>query len=144
MSIPILLVRQLWTSKCYLLKSWGTLSTCMSALCTSQTGEAVKSTAKGQSPEHGGDSRRQAVTLGELDRAVDGPHSISRTDICCFVQGGTEPAKMVPKPEDAFDNSKYQNYQHHSYTPYTFADMDLEMAKYRLPQPTSGRPSPQH
>ncbi|XP_049584400.1 uncharacterized protein ndufv3 isoform X3 [Syngnathus scovelli] len=55
-----------------------------------------------------------------------------------------EPAKMVPKPEDASDNSKYQNYQHHSYTPYTFADMDLEMAKYRLPQPTSGRPSPRH
>ncbi len=26
-----------------------------------------------QSQEHGGDSRRQAVTLGELDRAVEGP-----------------------------------------------------------------------
>ena len=42
-----------------------------------------------QSPEHGGDPRRQAVTLGELDRAVEGPKPISRTDICCFVQGGT-------------------------------------------------------
>ena len=42
-----------------------------------------------QSPEHEGDSRRQAVTLGELDRAVEGPQPISRTDICCFVQGGT-------------------------------------------------------
>ena len=26
-----------------------------------------------QSQEHGGDSRRQAVTLGELDRTVEGP-----------------------------------------------------------------------
>ena len=34
-----------------------------------------------QSPEHGGDFRRQAVTLGELDRAVEGPQHISRTDI---------------------------------------------------------------
>ena len=42
-----------------------------------------------QSPEHGGDSRRQAVTLGELDRAVEGPQPISRIDNCCFVQGGT-------------------------------------------------------
>ena len=49
-----------------------------------------------QSPEHGGDSRRQAVTLGELDRAVQGPKPISRTDICCFVQGGTGCA--LPEP----------------------------------------------
>uniref|UniRef100_A0A0E9XBL8 Uncharacterized protein n=3 Tax=Anguilla anguilla TaxID=7936 RepID=A0A0E9XBL8_ANGAN len=27
---------------------------------------------------------------------------------------------------------------------YTFVDMDVEMAKYRLPQPSSGRPSPRH
>ena len=27
--------------------------------------------------------------LGELDRAVEGPKPISRTDIGCFVQGGT-------------------------------------------------------
>ena len=41
-----------------------------------------------QSPEHGGDFRRQAVTLGELDRAVEHSQSISRTNICSFVQGG--------------------------------------------------------
>ena len=35
-----------------------------------------------QSPEHGRDFRRQAVTLGELDRAAEGPQPISRTDIC--------------------------------------------------------------
>ncbi|XP_019731241.1 suppressor protein SRP40 isoform X2 [Hippocampus comes] len=54
-------------------------------------------------------------------------------------------ATMVPaEPEDTFDNTLYRNYEHHSYSTYTFADMDVEMAKYRLPQPTSGRPSPRH
>nr|ACN10072.1 NADH dehydrogenase flavoprotein 3, mitochondrial precursor [Salmo salar]ACN12419.1 NADH dehydrogenase flavoprotein 3, mitochondrial precursor [Salmo salar] len=42
------------------------------------------------------------------------------------------------------DNSTYKNLQHHNYNHYTFADLDLEMAKYRLPQPSSGRPSPRH
>ncbi|RVE57748.1 hypothetical protein OJAV_G00202450 [Oryzias javanicus] len=50
----------------------------------------------------------------------------------------------APEPEEPLDNTTYKNYQHHSYNPYTFADLDLEMAKYRLPQPSSGRPSPQH
>ncbi|GAA6219761.1 NADH dehydrogenase [ubiquinone] flavoprotein 3, mitochondrial isoform X2 [Lates japonicus] len=53
-------------------------------------------------------------------------------------------AAATPEPEEPFDNSTYKNYQHHSYTPYTFADLDLEMAKFRLPQPSSGRPSPRH
>uniref|UniRef100_A0A672ZG88 Uncharacterized protein n=1 Tax=Sphaeramia orbicularis TaxID=375764 RepID=A0A672ZG88_9TELE len=53
-------------------------------------------------------------------------------------------AAAPPEPEEPFDNSTYKNYQHHSYTPFTFADLDLEMAKYRLPQPSSGRPSPRH
>ncbi|XP_059371016.1 elastin-like [Carassius carassius] len=34
----------------------------------------------------GGDSRRQEVTLGELDRAVEGPQAISRTGVCFFLQ----------------------------------------------------------
>ncbi|XP_069011302.1 NADH dehydrogenase [ubiquinone] flavoprotein 3, mitochondrial isoform X3 [Embiotoca jacksoni] len=55
-----------------------------------------------------------------------------------------EAAAAPPEPEEPFDNSTYKNQQHHSYTPYTFADLDLEMAKFRLPQPSSGRPSPQH
>ncbi|KAM4731966.1 uncharacterized protein ndufv3 isoform 2-T2 [Anableps anableps] len=48
------------------------------------------------------------------------------------------------EPEEPFDNSTYKNYQHHSYTSYTFADLDVEMTKYRLPQPSSGKPSPRH
>uniref|UniRef100_A0A3B3YVV4 Uncharacterized protein n=1 Tax=Poecilia mexicana TaxID=48701 RepID=A0A3B3YVV4_9TELE len=52
-----------------------------------------------------------------------------------------ESAAVPPEP---FDNSTYKNYQHHSYTSFTFADLDVEMAKYRLPQPSSGRPSPRH
>lgn len=38
--------------------------------------------------EHRGDSRRKAVTLGELERAVTGPKPISRNCICFFVRGG--------------------------------------------------------
>ncbi|CAN9498041.1 unnamed protein product [Ophioblennius macclurei] len=53
-------------------------------------------------------------------------------------------AVAPPEPEEPFDNSTYKNYQHHTYNPYTFADLDLEMAKFRLPQPSSGRPSPRH
>ncbi|OCT91445.1 hypothetical protein XELAEV_18014499mg [Xenopus laevis] len=51
----------------------------------------------------------------------------------------------VPVVEEApSDNSKYQNLQHYSYTPYTFVDSDLELSKSRLPQPSAGRPSPRH
>uniref|UniRef100_A0A673YGS3 Uncharacterized protein n=1 Tax=Salmo trutta TaxID=8032 RepID=A0A673YGS3_SALTR len=56
-----------------------------------------------------------------------------------------EAAAVPPEPApEPFDNSTYKNLQHHNYNHYTFADLDLEMAKYRLPQPSSGRPSPRH
>ncbi|XP_051782724.1 NADH dehydrogenase [ubiquinone] flavoprotein 3, mitochondrial [Erpetoichthys calabaricus] len=38
-----------------------------------------------------------------------------------------------------FDISTYKNLQHHDYSTYTFVDFDLELAKFRLPQPLSGR-----
>ncbi|TNN03686.1 hypothetical protein fugu_000715 [Takifugu bimaculatus] len=50
-----------------------------------------------------------------------------------------EAAAAPPEPEEPLDPSTYKNYQHHSYHPFTFADMDVEMAKYRLPQPTANR-----
>uniref|UniRef100_G3NJZ3 COP9 signalosome complex subunit 1 n=1 Tax=Gasterosteus aculeatus aculeatus TaxID=481459 RepID=G3NJZ3_GASAC len=58
-----------------------------------------------QSLEHGGDSRRCAVTLGELDRARS-PQAIHRTDICCFVRVQGVPdtvpeGGVVPPPLDS-------------------------------------------
>ncbi|XP_044140240.1 NADH dehydrogenase [ubiquinone] flavoprotein 3, mitochondrial isoform X2 [Bufo gargarizans] len=49
-----------------------------------------------------------------------------------------------PAPQEPFDNTKYQNLQHFHYTAFTFVDVDVELAKYRLPQPSSGRQSPRH
>uniref|UniRef100_A0A6Q2WQW4 NADH dehydrogenase [ubiquinone] flavoprotein 3, mitochondrial n=1 Tax=Esox lucius TaxID=8010 RepID=A0A6Q2WQW4_ESOLU len=63
--------------------------------------------------------------------------------IRCVQAKETAAEPPVPAPEP-FDNTTYKNLQHHNYNHYTFADMDLEMAKYRLPQPSSGRPSPRH
>ncbi|XP_078265894.1 uncharacterized protein ndufv3 [Rhinoraja longicauda] len=51
----------------------------------------------------------------------------------------------VKEPADeVLDTSTYKNTQHHDYTPLTFVDLDMEMAKYRLPQPSSGRLTPRH
>uniref|UniRef100_A0A8C1Y5Y5 NADH:ubiquinone oxidoreductase subunit V3 n=1 Tax=Cyprinus carpio TaxID=7962 RepID=A0A8C1Y5Y5_CYPCA len=52
-----------------------------------------------------------------------------------------------PEPEpEPFDNTTYKNLQHHQYNMFTFSDMDVELSKYRLPQPSAGRQSlfPQH
>uniref|UniRef100_A0A8D0EDU0 NADH-ubiquinone oxidoreductase 9 kDa subunit n=1 Tax=Salvator merianae TaxID=96440 RepID=A0A8D0EDU0_SALMN len=51
------------------------------------------------------------------------------------------PAEMAPEP---FDISSYKNLQHHEYTPFTFVDYDVQLSKFRLPQPSSGRLSPRH
>uniref|UniRef100_A0A7N4NH10 NADH dehydrogenase [ubiquinone] flavoprotein 3, mitochondrial n=1 Tax=Sarcophilus harrisii TaxID=9305 RepID=A0A7N4NH10_SARHA len=58
-------------------------------------------------------------------------------------------AKTKPPPEyresaEAFDNSTYKNLQHHNYNSYTFLDFNLDLLKFRLPQPSSGRESPRH
>uniref|UniRef100_A0A673IK08 Uncharacterized protein n=1 Tax=Sinocyclocheilus rhinocerous TaxID=307959 RepID=A0A673IK08_9TELE len=53
--------------------------------------------------------------------------------------------KQAPEPElEPFDNTTYKNLQHHHYNMYTFADVDVDLSKYRLPQPSSGRSSPGH
>ncbi|XP_072900828.1 uncharacterized protein ndufv3 [Hemitrygon akajei] len=49
---------------------------------------------------------------------------------------------VVEPIEEVSDPSTYKNTQHHDYTPLTFIDLEMEMAKYRLPQPSSGRLSP--
>uniref|UniRef100_A0A8C2IGT1 NADH dehydrogenase [ubiquinone] flavoprotein 3, mitochondrial n=1 Tax=Cyprinus carpio TaxID=7962 RepID=A0A8C2IGT1_CYPCA len=51
--------------------------------------------------------------------------------------------KQAPEPEpEPFDDTTYKNLQHHHYNMYTFADVDVALSKYRLPQPSSGRASP--
>ncbi|KAG7330888.1 hypothetical protein KOW79_004857 [Hemibagrus wyckioides] len=60
-------------------------------------------------------------------------------------EAATAPEEAAPAPEpEPFDNTTYKNLQHHNYNIYTFVDMDVEMAKQRLPQPSTGRPSPRH
>ncbi|XP_051009339.1 NADH dehydrogenase [ubiquinone] flavoprotein 3, mitochondrial [Acomys russatus] len=42
------------------------------------------------------------------------------------------------------DTSTYKNLQHHDYHTYTFLDLNLDLSKFRMPQPSSGRESPWH
>ncbi|XP_004631840.1 NADH dehydrogenase [ubiquinone] flavoprotein 3, mitochondrial isoform X2 [Octodon degus] len=50
----------------------------------------------------------------------------------------------APIPTEPFDNTTYKNLQHHDYSTYTFLDLNLDLSKFRLPQPSSGRESPRH
>ncbi|XP_029386306.1 NADH dehydrogenase [ubiquinone] flavoprotein 3, mitochondrial isoform X2 [Echeneis naucrates] len=74
----------------------------------------------------------------------------SAAPLCTQAEGSPKEMNTASKnpaavqSDEPFDSSTYKNYQHHNYTPYTFADLDVEMAKFRLPQPSSGRPSPRH
>ncbi|XP_008975832.3 NADH dehydrogenase [ubiquinone] flavoprotein 3, mitochondrial isoform X2 [Pan paniscus] len=54
------------------------------------------------------------------------------------------PKKPAPVPAEPFDNTTYKNLQHHDYSTYTFLDLNLELSKFRMPQPSSGRESPRH
>ncbi|NXO66638.1 NDUV3 dehydrogenase, partial [Phainopepla nitens] len=58
-------------------------------------------------------------------------------------ESSTTEEKTAPAPEE-FDNSTYKNLQHHDYHTFTFHDYITVLAKYRQPQPSSGRPSPRH
>ncbi|XP_010634804.1 NADH dehydrogenase [ubiquinone] flavoprotein 3, mitochondrial isoform X2 [Fukomys damarensis] len=51
------------------------------------------------------------------------------------------PAHAAAEP---FDNTTYRNLQHHDYNAYTFLDLNLDLSRFRLPQPSSGRESPRH
>ncbi|XP_043730526.1 NADH dehydrogenase [ubiquinone] flavoprotein 3, mitochondrial isoform X1 [Cervus elaphus] len=53
-----------------------------------------------------------------------------------------EPASATPT--EPFDNTTYKNLQHHDYSTYTFLDLNLDLSKFRMPQPSSGRESPRH
>ncbi|XP_021574310.1 NADH dehydrogenase [ubiquinone] flavoprotein 3, mitochondrial isoform X2 [Carlito syrichta] len=56
----------------------------------------------------------------------------------------SSPKKPTPAPNEPFDNTTYKNLQHHDYSTYTFLDLNLNLSKFRMPQPSSGRESPRH
>ncbi|XP_011227270.1 NADH dehydrogenase [ubiquinone] flavoprotein 3, mitochondrial isoform X1 [Ailuropoda melanoleuca] len=59
-------------------------------------------------------------------------------------QDDTQEPVQAAGVAEPFDNSTYRNLQHHEYTPYTFLDLNLDLSKFRMPQPSSGRESPRH
>ncbi|XP_034380818.1 NADH dehydrogenase [ubiquinone] flavoprotein 3, mitochondrial isoform X2 [Arvicanthis niloticus] len=68
-------------------------------------------------------------TESEKSEKVTGPHPTTQS---------------VPKEPEPTDTTTYKNLQHHDYNTYTFLDLNLELSKFRLPQPSSGRESPRH
>ncbi|XDV30908.1 hypothetical protein PO909_033733 [Leuciscus waleckii] len=69
---------------------------------------------------------------------ADAVEALAETDV---VETPEEQApEKAPEPEpEPFDNTTYKNLQHHQYNAFTFADLDVEMSKHRLPQPSAGR-----
>ncbi|CAH6789907.1 NADH dehydrogenase [ubiquinone] flavoprotein 3, mitochondrial [Phodopus roborovskii] len=53
----------------------------------------------------------------------------------------TQEHMLAPEPTDT---TTYKNLQHHDYNIYTFLDLNLDLSKFRMPQPSSGRESPRH
>ncbi|KAM6162550.1 NADH dehydrogenase [ubiquinone] flavoprotein 3, mitochondrial isoform 1-T1 [Erethizon dorsatum] len=58
--------------------------------------------------------------------------------------GDTQESSLAFMPAELYDNTTYKNLQHHDYSTYTFLDLNLDLLKFRLPQPSSGRESPRH
>nr|XP_009302931.1 NADH dehydrogenase [ubiquinone] flavoprotein 3, mitochondrial isoform X2 [Danio rerio] len=104
---------------------------------------APKSEDLSAKAEAGAPSAPSEELVDPAPAAADAVEALAQTDV---VETPEEQApEKAPEPEpEPFDNTTYKNLQHHNYNMYTFTDMDVEMAKYRLPQPSSGRPSPQH
>ncbi|XP_014939316.2 NADH dehydrogenase [ubiquinone] flavoprotein 3, mitochondrial isoform X1 [Acinonyx jubatus] len=57
---------------------------------------------------------------------------------------GTQESAHAASASEPLDSATYKNLQHHDYTPYTFLDLNLDLSKFRMPQPSSGRESPRH
>ncbi|XP_051814953.1 NADH dehydrogenase [ubiquinone] flavoprotein 3, mitochondrial [Acanthochromis polyacanthus] len=139
MAASMLRVGRLGSLKCLQLESWGILRSRPAAFFCTQVEEppkpAKKAKAAGKkSAEQLVDCAPVVAEAAEEELQVEAPAE----------QSEEATTTVHVEPEEHFDNSTYKNYQHHSYTPYTFADLDVEMAKFRLPQPSSGRPSPRH
>ncbi|KFO28135.1 NADH dehydrogenase [ubiquinone] flavoprotein 3, mitochondrial isoform X1 [Fukomys damarensis] len=58
--------------------------------------------------------------------------------------GDTQESAPAHAAAEPFDNTTYRNLQHHDYNAYTFLDLNLDLSRFRLPQPSSGRESPRH
>lgn len=58
--------------------------------------------------------------------------------------GPPQEAPADTQDPEPTDTTTYKNLQHHNYNTYTFLDLNLELSKFRLPQPSSGRESPRH
>ncbi|KAL1771187.1 NADH dehydrogenase [ubiquinone] flavoprotein 3, mitochondrial isoform X2 [Sigmodon hispidus] len=56
-------------------------------------------------------------------------------------QSAPKEPTLAPELTDA---TTYKNLQHHDYNTYTFLDLNLDLSKFRMPQPSSGRESPRH
>ncbi|XP_053732245.1 uncharacterized protein ndufv3 isoform X2 [Synchiropus splendidus] len=94
--------------------------------------------------QHQGSPQPLTVDASSDEAPAEGTRTEELSDAAPAVAAAEAEGAAAAEPQEPFDNSTYKNLQHHSYTPYTFADLDLEMAQYRLPQPSSGRPSPRH
>ncbi|XP_028623799.1 NADH dehydrogenase [ubiquinone] flavoprotein 3, mitochondrial isoform X1 [Grammomys surdaster] len=68
-------------------------------------------------------------TESEKSKKATGPHPTTQS--------------VLKEPEPT-DTTTYKNLQHHDYSTYTFLDLNMELSKFRLPQPSSGRESPRH
>uniref|UniRef100_A0AAQ5XNC4 NADH dehydrogenase [ubiquinone] flavoprotein 3, mitochondrial n=1 Tax=Amphiprion ocellaris TaxID=80972 RepID=A0AAQ5XNC4_AMPOC len=137
MAASVLRVGRLGALKCLQLESWGILRSRPAAFFCTQVEEPPKPAKKAQAAGkiHPTAIPSQWWTAVNMD-------PLTSLQLCSPTHKAITAAHV--EPEEHFDNSTYKNYQHHSYTPYTFADLDVEMAKFRLPQPSSGRPSPRH
>ncbi|XP_026074346.1 nucleolar and coiled-body phosphoprotein 1-like [Carassius auratus] len=113
--------------------------------------EVTKTASHGEAPEAPGDvaaspedasSQTEAGTpAAPSEELVDpAPVAADAVEARAESNGVETPEEQAPEPEpEPFDNSTYKNLQHHQYNMYTFADVDVELCKYRLPQPSSGR-----
>ncbi|MBZ3871434.1 NADH dehydrogenase [ubiquinone] flavoprotein 3, mitochondrial, partial [Sciurus carolinensis] len=63
---------------------------------------------------------------------------------CAEAHGHTQESAQAPVPPEPADATTYKNLQHHDYHTYTFLDLNLDLSKFRMPQPSSGRESPRH
>ncbi|KAM9037090.1 uncharacterized protein LOC100919666 [Sarcophilus harrisii] len=83
-----------------------------------------------------------------LEENMSAENTDTKEEVEAFQGGAVQLKNQVNIPDresaEAFDNSTYKNLQHHNYNSYTFLDFNLDLLKFRLPQPSSGRESPRH